>query len=124
MAVTSSYYARLNNADDLERLTETKMDQQGRSKKCFLPSGENIQFAFRAFAKVHGFACSADYSVKGWTALLDAAKIRDRLMHPKSSHDLEVSFTDLDGVREASGWFFPTRDRLVAQATREVKKHG
>jgi hypothetical protein len=109
------------DVDDLECLTETKFDEQGSSRKRFLCFRDNVKFVFKAFAKIHGFACAADFNCKGWSALLDAAEIRDRLMHPKSSQDLNVSDEDMAKIREAADWYFPTRDQLVAQATREIK---
>lgn len=121
LQVWTQYQSKLD-ADDLELLTETKFDQQGKSKKRFLPFSNSIKFAFDVFAKVHGLVSSADYGVKGWTDLLGAAEIRHRLMHPKSSADLEVSDSDLDKIRDGADWYFKTRNRLVAEATNELKK--
>ena len=109
------------DADDLELLIETNFDQQGKGKKRFLPFGKSIKIAFDVFAKVVGSVSSVDYGVKGWTDLLGAADIRHRLMHPKSRADLEVSDSDLDTIRAGADWYFKTRNRLVVEATIELK---
>jgi hypothetical protein len=110
------------NADELEFLIETGIDKKGKSKKRFLPFDKNIKFVFEVFAKMHDFISTADYNHKGWTVLLDTAEIRNRLMHPKSSKDLDISDTDLDKIREAADWYFSTRNQLVELATNEFKK--
>jgi hypothetical protein len=110
------------DANEVERLMDTEIDQRGKSRKRFLSFRDNITFVFRMFAKVHGFDCEADFRCKGWSALLEAAEIRNRVTHPKCSRDLDLSDDDLAKIREAAEWYFPTRDRLVAQATAELKK--
>ena len=80
------------NANELELLIETRFDKQGKAKKLpFLSFDRNIKFVFEVFSKIHGFNFQPDYKHKGWAALLEAAQIRHRLMHPKSSGDLDVS---------------------------------
>lgn len=109
-------------ADELELLTETKFDKQGRAKNCFLRFEENIKFVFKIFAKIHGFSFQPDYKNKGWSALLEAAQIRHRLMHPKSSHDLDVSVEELNKIKIAADWYFPARNLLFEKAINEFKK--
>jgi len=66
---------------------------------------KNIRFAFKAIAR----ASSINYELKvgdyGWDALRKAAKVRDRLMHPKSIEDLVVSNDDIDLIIKGSTWF-------------------
>lgn len=109
------------NTDDLELLTETKFDLRGKSKRRFLPFGDSVKFVFSIFAKVHGFVSSANYGGKGWSTLLAAAEIRHRLMHPKSSTELEVSDSDLNKIRDGADWYFKTRNQLVEKATSAIK---
>ena len=104
------------DSDELGKLMEVKFDSQGRSRKRFLPFGDNIKFTFEAFAKVHGVAESVNYTGKGWAALLSAAEIRHRLMHPKSADDLEISDAEMVSVRTAAAWYFPVRNQLVIRA--------
>ena len=106
------------DAHDLGRLNETKLGAHGESQKFFLPFCDNVKFAFEMFAKIHRFTCRADFRCKGWAALLAAVEIRNRLMHPKSSIELEVGDNDLTEIREAADWYFPTYKLLMAQATR------
>lgn len=64
----------------------------------------NTLFALQSFAKGHGaiFVPNRD---EGWSALIAAIKVRDRLMHPKKIIDLTVSDAEMETVKEASLWF-------------------
>ena len=114
-------YCKLK-ADELERLIETEMVKGGKTKKRYLPFGDNIKFAFKTFAKAHSFSCPADFGVSGWTSLLEAAETRNRLMHAKSTDELNVSDLDLDEIQKASEWYFANRDRLVESGSTELRK--
>jgi hypothetical protein len=103
------------DADHLEFLTDA-------TGKRFPSFRDNIKSTFKLFAKIHGFACQANFRCNGWSALVEAAEIRDRLMHPKSSRDLDVSRDDLAKIQEAADWYFETRNQLVEQGTNELKK--
>lgn len=112
------------DVDELERLKEVRIDSYGKPQKRFLPFSDNIKFAFNVFAKVHGFHCVAQFGDSGWQAMLEAVSVRDRLMHPKSSQDLEVTARDIGRVQQAAHWYFTTRNHLVDRARLQIREHG
>ena len=65
----------------------------------------NIRFAFNFYASLAGYTFSLDCSGKGWQNLTASAKVRDRLMHPKSVVDLEVSAEEIRSALDAFFWF-------------------
>lgn len=65
----------------------------------------NLRLAFRAFAKSHGEEYDIDFGDSGGHAFIRAVKIRDRLTHPKSKEDLQVSVEEDKTVTAAWIWF-------------------
>jgi hypothetical protein len=84
---------------------------------------DNLKFTFDSFSEAHGFSCPVDFNTSGWKALLKSLKIRNRLLHPKHSHDLEVIQKDLDIVQVAADWYFMNRRLLFEKATNQFKSH-
>jgi hypothetical protein len=68
-----------------------------------LPS--DMRFAFRMYAKSVGIAYDLPVNEPGWTALIRARKVRDRLMHPRSPNDLETTDEEIGDATDAAEWF-------------------
>lgn len=82
-----------------------------------LPFLKNLRFAFI----VHATACTSsfrlDVSGKGWQALQRAIKVRDRLMHPKTARDLEVTDDEELDTIKALTWLYEQVTALHISAT-------
>lgn len=74
----------------------------------FLP---NLRFAFAVASKAENLSFALDVSTAGWQALRSGAKVRDRLMHPKTVADLTVSNEEIESVIQAFRWF---EEQMVA----------
>ena len=91
----------------LLREEEYSLDDQGRARTrtARLACRANIRLGFAALAK----SCDVDHVPKfggqGWENLCTAITIRDRLMHPKKIHDLDVTDEDMAVVVSAFQWF-------------------
>jgi hypothetical protein len=66
---------------------------------------DNIRFVIRAFHKAIRLESDVDFANKGWTRLMDAQGIRNRITHPKSVAGLIVSNDDLKIVEEGVRWY-------------------
>jgi len=73
----------------------------------------NLRFAFEQYAKAYGMAGTLAVDAPGWRALLAAAEIRNRLMHPKSVQDIEVTEDEAKVVKAALDWFTAEFVRLL-----------
>jgi hypothetical protein len=71
----------------------------------FLTLSSDMKFAIRSYAKSVGLTYQLPVSEPGWSALLRAKKVRDRLMHPRSANDLQVTDDELECATQASEWF-------------------
>ena len=82
------------------------LDDRGRlaTTKDFPRVGPNLRFAMWCYGKVHGVQWELPVGEAGWSHLTEATKIRNRLMHPKSKEDLEVSEAETDVVSKAVEW--------------------
>ncbi len=75
-----------------------------------LPS---IIFSMRYYARVHGAPFEPDTGDNGWASMRKYKKLRDRLTHPKSSADLELSGSELEIATKAATWFKATVQDLL-----------
>jgi hypothetical protein len=94
-----------------------ELDDNGKPRiaEKFLKLPANLKFAFSMYAsKIGGIEFALDPS--GWQNFLAAIKIRNRLIHPKSVSDLEVTDADMHCVMQAATWYFKEDTRLVSQA--------
>ncbi len=61
----------------------------------------NIKFSFNLYSKAHQLDKKFDASLKWWSDLCDAIKIRDRLMHPRHPSDLDIAPSEVVSVISA-----------------------
>ncbi|MBN2390226.1 MAG: hypothetical protein JXR84_05870 [Anaerolineae bacterium] len=85
----------------------------------------NIKFAFPLYARTLGadfkFTPSLDKD-PGWQSLCQSIEIRNRLMHPKSLEELEVSDADLKHAYRAADWFEDQVNRLENISWEAIKR--
>lgn len=85
---------------------EVQVEHDGKVKRkkkkiSFLP---NFQFALYTYAKVRGETVHLDKG-DGWRNLQDAIRIRDRLTHPHTVQELQLSRQDMEKVEEGVRFF-------------------
>jgi hypothetical protein len=93
-------FALLNDESyDLKNNGETSVQTK------FLRLPDNVKFTDKAIAKFFGSKAQIDGSSEGWGKFLKAIKIRNRITHPKSIHDYEVTDKEIDICLNATHWF-------------------
>jgi hypothetical protein len=78
---------------------------------------ENIRFAIAMMGRLHP-GTAVDLGGSGWVALTNSLKVRDRLMHPKDSANIEVSEDEITTALDGLLWFMKLTDagsRAVAE---------
>lgn len=131
--VTLASLKDTNLLSDGERaiLQETKhqLSEQGqvRERDNFQSTLPMLLFTLRVYAKNHGASFSPNTADNGWNCLRKAFTLRDRLMHPKSFEDLQVS--DEAGAEFTAGiqWWDSSVESLLAAceaADREILSRG
>lgn len=83
------------------------LDDQGRlsTRPLFLSIAKNVRFTFASFSRVFGSSFVLDTGGEGWQAFRKAVVIRNRIVHPKSAVEAEVSLEELETAWKAYGWF-------------------
>lgn len=79
-----------------------------RSNEQFLPFPRSLLFSIRMYVKNHGANFEANTKLPGWLAMCRAAKVRNRVTHPKSVSALKLSVEDLKDVSDAVEWWKTT----------------
>jgi hypothetical protein len=70
------------------------------------PLSNYVAFSIRSYSKhSRWFDCSKFFSDNGWNEFKKAVGIRNRITHPKSAHDIELSTKDMATIEAASEWF-------------------
>jgi len=75
-------------------------------KPVFIKFLNNVKFSFRVYSKSIGASFELSLGGDGWQKLRDAVKVRDRLMHPKGTADLNVTDIEVKATKMAFDWFF------------------
>ena len=98
------------------------VDERGRVsvRPLFPRATANLRFALSILPRAYKIDLRVDFDGKGWRALESANVIRNRLVHPKSVANLEVSENELATIHDAEAWFrqqFTAIARAIAKAT-------
>jgi len=82
----------------------------------FLRLPDNLRFTTNCLAKT--FDCKLDLGVGGlnWDNFLTAIEIRNRITHPKSIGEFDISKQEVELVRSVSYWF----NDIIAKATQSI----
>lgn len=102
-----------------EEAYELADDGQAVTRPARLTLTRNLKFTFAAFAKAWRTKSRLELGDAGWQNFQTALKVRDRLMHPKSISDLDVSDEEIRIVNHASMWFIGTYAIALAGALGE-----
>jgi hypothetical protein len=97
------------------RVAELRENGSVTEKRAKLPTLANIRFAFLSFARAQHVDLRIDFSGEEWTRVKRAFEVRDKLMHPKSVHDLEIADTDATTVLMAGEWIHESFLALMGQ---------
>jgi len=107
--------------EEMESLLQTYGVPKANGKPRPYPQfHEGIKLTFKVMSKVARNGFQLDCSVKEWAEFIEATKIRNRLMHPKTAKDLNVSDAELALVANATAWlvnnYAPAMQRLKPAA--------
>ena len=91
------------------RLTDSG-DVETRRTKISLEA--NLRFGFKLLAKAGSVSSELDVSGSEWQSFRRAIKIRDRITHPKSISDLNISDEDYNDVSKGFGWVLISHVKL------------
>ena len=79
---------------------------QPKSRPLFLQLPKNVRFMFSLIIRFREIPLDLKVGGRGWQSFLAAIEVRNRLMHPKSESDLNVSDDELNSVQIAYRWYF------------------
>jgi hypothetical protein len=98
-----------------DRAPDLKENGNVIEKRAKLLTLANVRFAFLSFARAQHVALEIDFIGEEWARVKRAFEIRDKLMHPKSVHDLEIAEADANMVLMAGEWIHESFLTLMGQ---------
>jgi hypothetical protein len=113
------------NAYERTALDDVKVDIDAKGNITTKPLHptflNNIRFTFKISAKTIGSSFTLQTGGGGWEALRKALEVRNRLMHPKDIHRLEVTADELKASKKAFDWFLISHALCSLYAEKAVK---
>jgi hypothetical protein len=98
-------------------LTEESYDLNDKGeaiiKKAKLRTAENLLFSVKIVSKAAKSTYEIDKSTEGWSAFKETIKIRDRITHPKSTEELNISDNELKVIMKTMTWFAASINNLL-----------
>lgn len=109
------------NSKELEVLSEKRIVEQNGGKVIkpkYLPFPDSVKESFKLFGKASGATIQVDYG-PGFKNLCDTFEIRNRLMHPKTPFDVQISLQDIHTADKGFIWF----EKAWASVFEQVHAH-
>jgi hypothetical protein len=106
-----AYVSRVQLAPEEIKITERK----------FLRFPDNVKTTFLLFGKVHGVTVGPIYD-QDFDALCKTYELRNRLMHPKTPFDPNVSDPDIATAQQGLKWFLREYHELMHRCSQAVDK--
>jgi hypothetical protein len=103
------------------RLTDSG-DVETRRAKISLET--NLRFGFKLLAKAGSIPSELNVSGSDWQSFRRAIKIRDRITHPKSVSDLNISDEDYNDVSDGFGWVLVSHVNLFTAICIKAKNEA
>ena len=107
-----------------EKTASLKSDGSLRIESSKISTLANIKYTLKKANEFFGASPGADFSHHGWERLQEAIRVRDRMMHPKSTEGLTVSEDDLQCCREGLEWFLNTSSNLFDAAHKRSEERN
>jgi hypothetical protein len=104
------------NAKERQKLEEKRED----GKPYFMPTDDNVKFAFKMFANAFGSSYKLDCSGEEWVNFCRLVAKRNAITHPKTSADLKISPEEHDKAADAAVWFGRAFRELTSVTVREI----
>jgi hypothetical protein len=90
----------------------------------FLRVPENLLFAWRMARAGTRSNRQIDLGGEGWRCLKESVKVRNRLTHPRSEKDLEVSGDEIDALLKCYVWVLENEFWTIADNLKRHRKSG
>jgi hypothetical protein len=105
-----------------EQNADIQDDGKLRITQRFASTKSNLRFALATFNRVLNLNFQPDYTLQGWNALQEIIKARNRLMHPKTASDLEISDKTMKAVFDANAWMAENAMPMIVKGHDKLMK--
>ncbi len=105
-------------------LREKKFELRGdeaKERDYFLKFEENIRFVFKVFQRAMHVNAAIPFNEDGWRRLIATQDIRNRITHPKSAAEFEISDQDINTALVGVQWYEKAVEVLMDKAATESR---
>ncbi len=119
---TAGFFHVSLTENDIEVTNEFRLDKKsGLPKPAFLSPRENLKETIKVFAKAHAIRHAVQYDDQRFGELCDTFELRNKLMHPKNSFDLEVKEDAIRSAVQGWNWLDSALSSLLAESGRKTE---
>jgi hypothetical protein len=93
------------------------------AREQYLQMQRKLRAVYRAAEAAFGQPMNMPFGDQGWASFQTAVAIRDRITHPKTFQDCDISGADLDEVDRGHEWFKAIQNSFVALARAHRTAH-
>jgi len=87
----------------------------------YLDFKTNIKFLISEYCKIFTISHSFDLSTDvGWTSLMNSVDIRNRIMHPKTTENVEITDKEILIVRDGMQWLLNFYGSLISSMSEKL----
>lgn len=93
------------------------VESNGKLKSSYLSIKltDDIRFTFQTYMEIRNFQLISNYSDNGWNDLKETIKIRNRITHPKSISEQEITTPEVYICMSGYNWFHKNYDSFMKQ---------
>ena len=106
-----------------ERVYTIKDNGAVAEREQYLQLWRKLRAVYRAAGEGFGEALAVEFGDQGWQAFQAAIIVRDRLTHPKTFEDCQVTEEDLNTVDAAEAWYRGVNHEFVRVARAHRASH-
>ncbi len=88
-----------------DKTYELKSNGEPKVQTKYLKLPENFRFTFKILGKYFRINLNIGVGTVAWENFLQIQKVRNRITHPKTPTDFEVSDKEIDITKEVCSWF-------------------
>lgn len=77
---------------------------EAKTRQRRLPTRSSILFSLDLLARFSRTSEATDRGGKGFNAIVQGLKVRDRITHPKAIEDVQITWDEVELVRVAADW--------------------
>jgi len=102
------------------KLENKKVGENGKFRANYMEADRRLLFVFKLYARVYGFKWDVDESSDQWKRILKFLALRNRLVHPSCSGDVQFTHIEMFDLYVTMKWVCREANSLIKQYNENI----